>query len=193
MLDKSIPYFNVIMVRKAGTPVLAPALADGYSLETFMEGDENSWVDIEHSVGEQESEIGALEYFRTKYIPHLPELKRRSFFMRANGGDKIGTCTIWWDMTGDRRDVSLHWLAVKPGHQGLGLGKVLVAECLQRSIQLDGRQDVYLHTQTWSYKAIGIYLQARFEIMQEETFGQYKNDYREAIPILREKLGSRMR
>jgi hypothetical protein len=53
---------------------------------------------------------------------------------------------------------------------------------------LEGDKDIFLHTQTWSYKAIGLYLKASFEILESESFGHYKNDYEKAMPILRTVL-----
>jgi len=45
-----------------------------------------------------------------------------------------------------------------------------------------------LHTQTWSYEAIGIYIRAGFEIAKTGSFERYKNDYEKAMPILMEKM-----
>jgi len=176
------------MVRKARTPVLAPLPRKGHSISPFRKGDESKWAEIVTSVGEFENEPAALAHFRKKYMPHLPELRRRLLFMQTSRGEKAGTFTAWWDFIGDRRIVSLHWLAVRPEYQGLGIGKALVFKCLQRAMQIDGDQDVYLHTQTWSHRAIGIYLQAGFEFMKEGSLRGYRNDNRKAIPILKDKL-----
>ncbi len=159
MLDKSIPYFNVIMIRKAGTLVPTPPSIKGFSVSPFRKGDEIKWAEIVTSVGEFEKESAALAHFRKTYMPHLPELRRRLFFIQTRRGEKAGTFAAWWDFIGGRKIVSLHWLAVKPEFQGLGIGKALVFQCLKRAMRVDGDQDAYLHTQTWSHRAIGIYLQ----------------------------------
>jgi len=82
---------------------------------------------------------------------------------------------------------------VRNEYQGLGLGKALVSECLKRLVLLEDENDVWLHTQTWSHKAIGLYLNAGFEPVEHESFSQYANDYEHAIPILRQTLPSLLR
>ncbi|QHW30545.1 GNAT family N-acetyltransferase [Paenibacillus rhizovicinus] len=188
MLDKSIPYFNVIMKRSAALPVPVPVLPAGYSFAAFTEGDETHWADIEAAVGEFEDGGEAKGYFHDAYLPERDQLSERVLFARTPDGEYAGTVTAWWNDDGDRRVASLHWLAVKPGFQGLGLGKALVRQCLLTLARTEGKQDVYLHTQTWSYKAVGLYLQTGFEIEPTSSFGSYRNDYEQAMPWLRERL-----
>ncbi|MDQ0971200.1 ribosomal protein S18 acetylase RimI-like enzyme [Neobacillus niacini] len=188
MLDKSIPYFNVIMKRPAGTPIPNFLLPEGYSFAWFTEGKEQQWAEIEASVSEFLNTDDALNYFRIEYLPFLSELKQRVLFIQNEKGNEVGTITGWWNMTEGKRDPSIHWFAVKKEYQNQGLGKALVCECLNRLSLLDGDNDIYLHTQTWSYKAIGIYLKVGFEIMKEESFSQYNNDYELAIPHLKKML-----
>ncbi len=105
-------------------------------------------------------------------------------------GGAVGTITSWWNTTEERRDPAIHWLAVRLGWQGLDLGKAQVAECLNRVVWLEGDQDSWLHTQTWSHRAIAIYLKAGFEFVKQGSFGDYPNDYLQAIPVLRIVLPS---
>jgi ribosomal protein S18 acetylase RimI-like enzyme len=188
MLDKSLPYYNVIMKRSANIPVMEPALPEGFSFVYYSDGLELKWADIECSVGEFDTIEAATDYFVSKYLPYVDELYKRLIFVRDKNDDEIATVTGWWDDSVKGRDASLHWLAVKPGYQGLGIGKALVHKCLQVLGETERNKDVYLHTQTWSYKAIGIYLKMGFEIVETETFGHYKNDYWQAKPFLMEKL-----
>lgn len=178
------------MKRGAGEPISAYDLPSGFSWTWFMQGNETEWASIETSVGEFASEQEALEYFQREYLPHAHKLERRSLFVRAANGEAVGTITSWWNHTGERRDSSIHWLAVRSEYQGLGLGKALVSECLKRLVLLEGEKDVWLHTQTWSHKAIGLYLKAGFELVKHESFSQYTNDYDQAMLILRQTLPS---
>ncbi|MFC5529608.1 GNAT family N-acetyltransferase [Cohnella yongneupensis] len=188
MLDKSIPHYNVIMKRSAGIPLPNSALPPGYSFSWYVPGKEEKWAEIEASVGEFDHIEQGLDYFRTEYLPFRDELKRRLLFIRNEDGEEIGTITSWWNLTGGRRDPSVHWFAVKKEYQGIGLGKALVSECLNRLQLLEGDRDIYLHTQTWSYKAIGLYLKTGFEILSHESFAHYNNDYDKAVPILKTVL-----
>jgi len=190
MLDKSLPYFNVIMKRPGGLPIAAHGLPTGFSIYVFGPGEEVSWASIETAVGEFSTIDDALICFQTTYWPYRDELTRRCVFVRDADGGAVGTITSWWDATEGRRDPSVHWLAVRPDAQGLGLGKALVAECLERLVWLEGDRAIFLHTQTWSHRAIAIYLKAGFEFVRQGSFGGYPNDYLKAMPVLRTVLPS---
>ena len=100
MLDKSIPYYNIIMYRKSGTPVPKVNLPEGYSFVDFSTNDERQWADIEASVGEFISKEEAESYFKSEYLPYLKELERRLIFVQTRKGEKIATFTIWWNYSG---------------------------------------------------------------------------------------------
>lgn len=188
MLDKSIPYKHILMKRPKGTPVKNYALPDGYSLCLYQEGNERDWAEIESSVLEFDDPASALKYYDKEFMPYPEELKRRQYFVRDPEGKMAATASAWWKMSGDRRVPILHWVAVKPEYQGKGLGKALVTAAVQRMIALEGDVDIYLHTQTWSYKAINIYLDAGFELLQHETYGGYKNEYEDAIKLIGDRI-----
>jgi ribosomal protein S18 acetylase RimI-like enzyme len=129
-----------------------------------------------------------MKLLNTYYSPYSDELRKRLLFVQNKDGEEIGTITSWWDFAGQERVPSIHWFAVKNDYQGYGLGKALVSKCLDRLLFLEGEIDVFLHTQTWSYKAVGLYLKAGFEIIKDESFANYKNDYERAMPVLKEVL-----
>jgi ribosomal protein S18 acetylase RimI-like enzyme len=186
LLDKSLPYFSVIMKRRANAPIPNYELPPGYSFRSFCPGDQAVWADIETSVGEFSTPEDALHYFQSAYLATDAEsLGARLVFACDSHGKPVGTATSWWNDTNGRRNPALHWLAVRSEHQGMGLGKALVSESLRRLVQLEGHGDVFLHSQTWSHRAIAIYLKAGFTIVAEESFADYPNDYRQAIAILR--------
>jgi len=81
LLDKTVPYFNVIMKRGAGQPISAFDLPPGFSWTWFIQGNETEWASIEASVGEFASEREALEYFEREYLPFAHELERRLLFV----------------------------------------------------------------------------------------------------------------
>jgi len=189
MLDKTIPYYHVFMVRKKGKPMYHFPLPDKFRFTLFRAGDEKEWAEIETSVGEFDSVEDALIYFEKNFLPYLNELERRCIFIEDSEGNKVATLTIWWRYTGLRRDPWIHWVAVRPEYQGLGLGKAIVSEGLRRLIEIEGDRDTYLHTQTWSYKAIGIYIKAGFEITDEKGLAGYENyDYEKAMDLLKKYM-----
>lgn len=185
MLDKSIQYYDAIMKREIGTIIPNPILPFGFKFSFFRLGDERSWAEIETSVGEFEDINYALKYFQDTYLQYLDELEQRCIFIENEKGMKVATITNWWNYTKYRRDPWIHWMAVHPRYQGIGLGKAIVFKAMMNIIEIEGDKDVYLHTQTWSYRAINIYRKAGFNITSERGLGGYDNDnFKEAVLIL---------
>lgn len=186
MLDKSIPYMDVLMRRKIGTPIFTHSLPEGFKFSYFQSGDEKSWAKIETSVLEFNNETDSLLYFQREYLPLITELERRCIFIENDKGEKVATATAWFAYSGIRRDPWLHWVAVHPGYQGLGLGKALISKAIQLMKEIEGDRDFYLHTQTWSHVAIRLYLKAGFLITDEKNLSKYANDkYPQNIELLK--------
>lgn len=189
MLDKSIPYYNVLMKRQKGSPFKEQLPPTGFSFTKYSDGDDLHWAEIETSVGEFKDVQDGLRYFQDHYLPAKDEVLSRVVFLRNGAGEKIGTLSSWWNYTDDSRNSSLHWVAIKPEFQGKGLGRPLINYGIKTQIELDGDCDIYIHTQTWSHRAIALYLKEGFHIIEKETFGGYKNDFEAALPFLQEKIG----
>ena len=186
MLDKSVPYAGLFMRREAGTPLESAPLPDGYSFAFYSDGCAPDWARIETSVLEFSSEFAALMHFNEKFIPLADELGRRMLFIENSEGMKIATSTAWWsDIEGERRPW-LHWVAVEPGYQGLGLGKAVVSRVTELMLEIEGDVDFYLGTQTWSYKAVNIYKMFGFQPTNEKALYHARHDnYRKALRILK--------
>ncbi|WEV19983.1 GNAT family N-acetyltransferase [Clostridium perfringens] len=186
MLDKSIEFFKIILKREKGKELKCETLPEGFRFVKFKKGDEKAWAEIEKSVLEFENVKDGEEYFKNKYLPYIDELERRTIFIENNNGEKIATFTAWWRYTGERRHPFMEWVAVKPEYQGKGLGKALISEGVKLMIAIEGDCDMYIPTQTWSYKAIRLYRWAGFEFETEEKFpGGIKNETLEGIKVIK--------
>lgn len=176
MLDKSLPYYDYLMIRSKGTPIPHYPLPDGYVFTRFKKGDEKAWAEIETAVDEFDSVAEALDYFEIEYSSHIDTFQTCCIFVENPKGQKIATATYWWLMTHEKKDPWLHWIAVHPDYQGKKIGLAIVAEVMRRGIALEGDQTQYLHTQTWSYKAIGVYQKLGFVHTREKGLAGYAND-----------------
>ena len=186
MLDKSVPYVDVLMVRKSGTEIPVYELPEGFRFALFQDGDQKAWAKIEASVLEFDDALDALLYFQKNYLPYLPELERRCLFIENADGEKVATSMAWWGYTGLRRDPWLHWVAVAPRYQRLGLGKAIVSKVMRMTAEIEGDRDFHLHTQTWSHRAVKIYEKLGFGITFDRNIGMYSNENCEkALAILR--------
>lgn len=167
MMDKTLEFVEIIMKRKSGRVIHDYYIPDGYKIVMFKPGNETDWADIESSVEEFNTYGDALTYFKKHYLSLEPELIRRCMFIEDSNGNKVATLTAWWEYVNNRRRPWISWVAVKPEHQGKGLGKALISRGLYLLRELEGDVDFFLKTQTWSYKAINIYRYQGFRIQNE--------------------------
>lgn len=204
MLDKSMPYYNLILQRPKGLalpepvvlpegfrivdyPSVAGSLATSASTDLEVEVFHKAWVDILVSVLEFDNHQEAQAYLETHYLIYPEELAKRLFFIASPEGELVATLTNWWHQE-PVYEPSMHWVAVKPSHQGLGLGRAIIAEGVRRMQALEGDCAVYLHTQNWSVAAIGLYMDFGYIIAPQAVFAQYTNDFTECIKTLRHKI-----
>ena len=166
MLDKSIPYVELTMLRPAECFMPpTPPRADGFFVKSYVPGDEAHWARIEKSVGEFDSESAALTYFDREFAPRPELLRQRMCFLCTPDGLPVATATAW-----EKHGVHLlHWVATVPACQRRGLGRAAVLSALQR---YPDSAPVYLHTQTWSHDAILLYHSIGFRIQRTGAFDQ---------------------
>ncbi|MDL2318364.1 GNAT family N-acetyltransferase [Eubacteriales bacterium OttesenSCG-928-A19] len=194
MMDKMIPYFDVVMVRPEadarGAAYVTPALPEGYRHAMYAEGDMAGWCRIETAVAEFDSEDQARGYFERTFLPYPEELTRRMVFIQDPDGKAIADAAAWWqdDETLGRVHL-LHWVAVHPDAQGLGLGRTVVCKALSLfptlGLETGGRNaDIWLTTQTWSHVAIGLYLSLGFRAHRTYRLGGHENGFEGAARTL---------
>ena len=170
-------------------PIAEHELPEGFSFAFFKKGDGRAWADIEHSVLEFSSRKDAYKYFKDRYMKHGEEPGRRCIFIEDPDGRKVATLTIWWEYIGIRRYPWVSWVGVKPGYQGNGLGKALVARGMKLLLEIEGDVETYLKTQTWSYKAVNIYRAQGFEFVREKLNSDWDiEDYDKMISVIKNKL-----
>ena len=185
MLDKSIPYVPLCMRRDPQNPLPTHPLPEGFRFVFYDAGAECDWARIETSVLEFDSEMDALLYFQKEFLVYESEAKRRCLFVETKDREKIATASAWWAYTGTRRDPIMHWVAVKPSFQGMGIGKALISKALDHMVEIEGDRAFYLSTQTWSHKAVFLYEWAGFKITDEKgIIGRPNDKYEEAMTII---------
>lgn len=182
MLDRSIPFVNVIM--KGGAKQYLPCrLPDGYEIRAYRPGDEEGWARIEHEIGDFDTYEEALSYFRENYLADREALEKRMLIAVDEAGRMAGSCIAWRDARGADTVASLHWLAVSDEYQGRGIGRALCEGTLSRFSEL-GETPVYIHTQPWSWIAVCLYASLGFRMQRTDTFSHYENQYERAMEVL---------
>jgi ribosomal protein S18 acetylase RimI-like enzyme len=178
-----------------------PILPEGFAFRFFKDGDELNWARIETSVLEFEAEEDARDFFVRNFLIYEDKLKARCIFIVNADGLPIATTTAWFADSELGHQATLHWVAVCPEYQKLGLGKAIVQKALCLFTNLEPNEDIFLHTQTWSYKAIKLYHQFGFNLMKtqklaclcdnSEGFKIYSNDYTEALEVIKDIIDAK--
>lgn len=166
MLDKTLTYYDFIMKmpEKALHDLPEVSLPEGYHFELFKDGDEHEWARLESSVGEFPSQEKALEYFNANYRDPFPELlKKRSLFVKKADGRCAAAATAWFMPSSLGEKGWLQWISTDPAEQGKGLGRAVITETLKLFLIHAPGADIFLHTQTWSHKAIYLYHKLGFQ------------------------------
>lgn len=169
MQERELEHIPVVMVREDLTNLPSFPLPPGYRLRYFRCGEAPLWAEIEVSVGEFPALEQALAHFEKEFGPFPDEMEKRCLFLEDAAGRALGTTTAWfhnpsWPAAHPHfagKDYGrLHWVAIRPEHQGRKLAKPLVAAALRRLADFHAR--AYLTTQTTSARAVHLYLDLGF-------------------------------
>lgn len=186
MLDKTIPFTDIIMLlREPGHFEIS--LPDGYTLDTYRDGDDLAWGKMQHEVaGECDSAKDAVQYFRDNYLAYKEKLLERFVAIRNSKGEGVSSCMAWYADTPGGRVSMLQWLITADGYDGLGLAKAAVEQTVNIYNE-HNEKNILLHTQPWSYIAIWLYHKSGFRLCRNAALGKRVSQIDESIPIL-EKL-----
>ena len=108
-------------------------------------------------------------------------------FAVDGGGSVVGSVIAWYDMRGEERVASLHWLVVEESRQRQGIGRALLRRAMN-FYRTRGETCVYLHTQPWSWRACLLYAAEGFRWQKRDTFAGYENQFGAASETLRNVL-----
>lgn len=198
MLDKSVAFKNIIMAISPSDieKISVPPLPEGFSFRFFSSPDDVfHWARIETSVREFHTERLARAYFERDYMPYFDELVRRCVFILSPENTPVATATAWFSESPLGRQELLDWVAVSPEYQGRGLGRAVASYATRLFSALAPRQEVLLHTQTWSHRAIVMYHHMGYHVMKTRLVAAMTkrepgvkippNDFQEAMEIIR--------
>ena len=148
-------------------------LPDGYHYEFYKTGDEEDWIKIHISSGEFTSHENGLQCFHDFYDSFIYELNKRCFFIVDNNtNEKVGTATVSLLQNEEYGyKATIDWLAIKKEYQGKKLSRPLISKFISLSNEL-GHDKIILHTQTTTWLAAKLYLDAGFKPLNiEEEIG----------------------
>ena len=186
--DRMLVRKSIVMLCRAETAaaVTVPQLPEGFSFRTYRPGDARAWGELMARVAEFDEASEGEAAFHRAFMDDEAALAERNVYVTAPSGEVAATSTAWWFEEDGVRYGRVHWVAADPKYQNMGLGRAVVSWTMNRLSRLEPGADQYLDTQTWSHKAIGLYMRLGFRPVREShPVLQRVNEYSEALAILR--------
>lgn len=152
---------DVMMVLPHLPPDEPASIPSGYTLRSFVSGDEGSWAALQESTGV----YGPTDWpalFRREFGDDVG-LHAARMVVATTANDVVGVAAGWLPGRGAAPGQGrIHWVAVHPDHQRRGIGRALVVEALWR-LHASDHQSAYLTTGADNLPAIALYRTLGFE------------------------------
>ena len=157
MLDKSIPFSYVIMIKNDTNIYPNYNLPTGYKFKMYSSGDELKWAEIELSVGQFESLEEGIRMFDIEFNTGKLKKEERIIYVIDPNGEYVATGALWDGPFNGCNQQKMHWIAVKEEYKGKGIAKALVTKILDLYNELGYSGFIYLLSESWCYSALNIY------------------------------------
>lgn len=199
MIDKSIPNYDLFMVKTDPENYPKNPLPEGYYFEFYKNGDEKDWARLECELGQFESIEQGVECFEKQFlIDQTLDPHDRMLFVRSLDGEAVATLTLWNGNHFGREYQRAHWLAVSDKCAGKGIAKALLSRVLQLFNELGYKDFIYLVTGSWFYPAIYIYRKYGFKeytdaksLLPNVTDEKFAENTKKCIELVDLKLSQR--
>ena len=158
MIDKSIPYYPLTMVKYDAETYPRYDLPSGYRFEFYKKGNELHWAEIETEVGQFSGIEKGLEYFNKEFIAGQDlDPEKRMLFVISPDGEYVGTASLWNGLFYGEKKQRIHWVAVKDSHSGKGIAKAMLCRLMDLYCELGYSGFIYLLTGTRNWHAVTLY------------------------------------
>lgn len=160
-------------------------LPAGYHVRTCRKDELDLWksmhFDTRDMAEQYRSDMDA--YFNTHYSPK-GDLFFRTCLLVCDEDDKpVATCFSWKQYD---KYTTIHWLKVLKTYEGRGIGRALLSIVMQKLTAED--YPVYLHTQVSSYRAIKLYTDFGFAMIDLPIIDGRENGLWASLDILKEYM-----
>ncbi|MFC4737892.1 GNAT family N-acetyltransferase [Bacillus daqingensis] len=178
---EQLPEKNLFMVCHDPNRKAFAAFPDAVSVRSMQAADLQAWMAMpfDHPMDAEAYRPYMEEYVERVYGADMDRFFRQTAIVE-DGEQMIGVCTRW--KAYGKLD-TVHWLKTVPDWEGRGIGRALMTQLLERA-----ELPVYLHTQPESYRAVGLYTDLGFQLMEGDRFGTRLNHLEESLPYLKVKM-----
>ena len=178
--------YGVRMIREHMEDIPEMPFPKGFGFRNYRLGEGYIWTRIQRAAEPFIKIDDGL--FDREFGHHLRVMEDRSFVVITDEGEEIGTITAWWNPDWRGKEWGqIHWVAIHPDYQGLGLSKPMMAIAMKRLRQSYNR--AFLGTSTRRIVAVKIYLDFGFyPDMESENSQEAWTEVASVIehPILKE-------
>ena len=189
-MDRSVPYLEVILEKTDTSVYPKYELPAGFSFSQYKPGFDKQWATLNYDITHTESLEEAETIFREEFMKDFESLKQKMVFAVDENNNLAGVGAIWDGNDFGEIHQRLHWIAVAAQYQNRGIAKAVISKALDIYNNLGYNGYIYLTSQTWSYKALNIYMKFGFKPYMGEKPVNWDEDWRpvEAWNIINEKL-----
>lgn len=196
MIDKSIPYYPLTMVKSNTKNYANHNLPVGYEFVFYKKGDEVLWAEIETDVGQFSSVEKGIECFMRDFVNGQNlDPRERMLFVKSTDGEYVATASLWNGKYLGEECQRIHWVAVKDKCAGKGIAKALLTRLMDLYNELGYDGFIYLVTGTRNYPAVSIYRKFGFteysgprSLSADLTDEQFREQTERAIAIIDEHI-----
>ena len=158
---------NIIMLKEDLDDLEEIVLPEGYEFKKFEDGDEKIWVELMRDVFPESN--WTIEKFKEVFASQ-PQFDPEGLIFIINPQEYVATGLGWFDEPGNREVGRVHWVGVREGHRGKGLGKAIVIAVL-KYLKGKGAKKAILETQEYRKVAIRLYESLGFKRLEDSKGG----------------------
>ena len=177
---------NLFMMCKNVNREAFSPIPPGYSVRSCRKDELSIWKSFpfDNDVLAKEYENYMTDYFNQVYASKGDLFfKRRKFVVEKNTDKPVATCFAW---KAYNSITTIHWFKTLKEYENKGIGRGLLSIVMEELTQSD--YPVYLHTQPDSFRAIKLYTDFGFCLLDNKQVGTRTNNLITALPYLKEKM-----
>ena len=179
---EKIPELNLFMMCEKVNPAAFRPLPEGYHIRLCRPKEREVWEKL--NLDDPRYPQYMAQYFDRVYGERQEEFFQRCTFVCDEEDRPVATCFLWRAYGG--RLPTLHWFKVLPQLEGRGLGRALLTHLLKDLGP--GDLPLYLHTHPHCFRAVGLYADFGFRLLEGPPVGGRANHLRESLPYLRRAM-----
>jgi ribosomal protein S18 acetylase RimI-like enzyme len=183
-----IPDLNLFMVCEKLNQAALSDLPAGFRVRTCRKDELDIWKAMHFDEPETAVQYRGFmdDYFANHYAPKGDLFFETCLFVCDDQDKPVATCFAWKQYD---QYTTIHWFKVIKPFEGQGIGRALLSLVMQPLHEED--YPVYLHTQPSSYRAIKLYTDFGFAMIDLPIIDNRVNGLRESMGILKKYMPER--